>query len=256
MARRLARASSVSLQRLAVMGLGALQQCFQRGIVQPAQHQHLGAGQQRAVQLEGRVLGGGADQHHGAVFHHRQEAILLAAVEAVDLVDEQQRALPRACGAARAASKVFLRSATPENTADNCSKCRLKAVESSRAMVVLPVPGGPHRMIEMRPALPRPCGRADLPAPADDPARPPRPGVLGRSRSARGRGASSARSLASKRSLMQRPYSKKGSASVARGAFSSARLRAIQMPLHTERQIVGLVLPTWVRPPAFTSWAF
>jgi hypothetical protein len=53
----------------------------------------------------------------------------------------------------RAASNAFFRSATPENTADNCSKCRLKAVESSRAMVVLPVPGGPHRTIEEA----RPC---------------------------------------------------------------------------------------------------
>jgi hypothetical protein len=49
----------------------------------------------------------------------------------------------------RAASKVFFKSATPENTAESCSKCRLKALDNSRAMVVLPVPGGPHRMTEV-----------------------------------------------------------------------------------------------------------
>jgi hypothetical protein len=37
---------------------------------------------------------GGADQHHGAVLHHRQERVLLRTVEAVHLVDEQQRPLP------------------------------------------------------------------------------------------------------------------------------------------------------------------
>ncbi len=52
----------------------------------------------------------------------------------------------------RAASKVFLRSATPENTADNCSKCSLNAVESSRAMVVLPVPGRAPQDDRVRPA--------------------------------------------------------------------------------------------------------
>ncbi len=97
------------------MGFRPPQQHFQRRIVQPPQHQHLGAGQQRAVQFKRRILGGGAHQHHGAVFHHRQEAVLLAAVEAVDFVDEQQCALPDP-RRARAASKVFFRSATPLKT--------------------------------------------------------------------------------------------------------------------------------------------
>ena len=65
---------------------------------------------------------------------------------------------------ARAASNVFFRSATPVNTADNCSKRSLNAVESSRAIVVLPVPGGPHRIIEAgRPAaIMRPSGPSGL----------------------------------------------------------------------------------------------
>ena len=57
------------------------------------EHQHDGAREQRAVELEGGVLGGGADQRDGAVLHVGEEAVLLRAVEAVDLVDEQQRAL-------------------------------------------------------------------------------------------------------------------------------------------------------------------
>ena len=56
-------------------------------------HQNAGARQQRGVELKGGIFGGGADQHHGAVFHDRQEGILLRAVEPVHLVDEQQRPL-------------------------------------------------------------------------------------------------------------------------------------------------------------------
>ena len=49
---------------------------------------------------------------------------------------------------ARAASKILRRSATPENTADKGSKCRSVASARSRAIVVLPQPGGPHRIRE------------------------------------------------------------------------------------------------------------
>ena len=77
-------------------GLGALEQRLKRRVVEPLEHQHAGARQKRRVELEGRVLGGGADQDDGAVLDVRQEAVLLGAVEAVDLVDEQQRALAAA----------------------------------------------------------------------------------------------------------------------------------------------------------------
>src|SRR3954453_6255911 len=56
-------------------------------------HQHARPRQQRGVELERRVFGGRADQHHGAVFHHGQKRILLRAVETMHLVDEQKRAL-------------------------------------------------------------------------------------------------------------------------------------------------------------------
>ncbi len=83
------------------MGFDALEQRFQRRVVEPAQHQNLRARQQRAVQFEGRILRRGADQDHRAVLHHRKETVLLAAVEAVDFVDEQQRALPDLAALAR-----------------------------------------------------------------------------------------------------------------------------------------------------------
>ena len=37
---------------------------------------------------------------------------------------------------------------TPEKIADSCSKCRSVTVARMRASVVLPQPGGPHRIIE------------------------------------------------------------------------------------------------------------
>jgi hypothetical protein len=61
-----------------------------------------GAGAEGAVEFEARVLRGGADQGDRAVLDVGKEAVLLGAVEAVDLVDEQQGALsdtaPVSCG--------------------------------------------------------------------------------------------------------------------------------------------------------------
>ena len=65
------------------------------------EHQHARPRQQRGVEFERGIFGGGADQHHGAVFHHRQKRILLRAVEAMHLVDEQQRALAHLAPGAR-----------------------------------------------------------------------------------------------------------------------------------------------------------
>ncbi len=52
-----------------------------------------------------------------------------------------------------ARSKALRRSWTPEKMAESCSKARLVSSASSRATVVLPVPGGPHRIML--------CGRFD-----------------------------------------------------------------------------------------------
>ena len=55
---------------------------------------NLRPGQQRRIHLEGRVLGGRADQDDVARLDAREEGILLGLVEPVDLVEEQDRALP------------------------------------------------------------------------------------------------------------------------------------------------------------------
>ena len=79
----------------------------------------LAAGEQRAVQLEGRVLGRGADQDDVAGFDVRQEDVLLRAVEAVDLVEEEDRALARArLRRLRAPSSTSRISLTPVATAE------------------------------------------------------------------------------------------------------------------------------------------
>src|SRR6185437_9843437 len=70
-------------------------------VVQAPEHQHLGTRQQRAIELEGGVLGRGPDQRNGAVFHYGKKRILLAAIETVDFVDEEQRALSYAAAMAR-----------------------------------------------------------------------------------------------------------------------------------------------------------
>ncbi len=83
-------------QPVAELVLGALDELRQRHRVQPVEHDDVAARQQRGVEGEGRVLGGGADQRDGAVLGLVQEPVLLGAVEAMDLVDEEDR--PPAAG--------------------------------------------------------------------------------------------------------------------------------------------------------------
>ena len=77
------------------------------------------SGEPGLVQLKRGVLRGGADQRDNAGLHHRQEPVLLRAVEAVDLVDEQQRPLPCPAALRGVIERASLRSATPENTAES-----------------------------------------------------------------------------------------------------------------------------------------
>jgi len=72
----------------------SVEELRERGGVEPVQDQHLRAGQQSRVQLEARILRGRADQHYRAVLDIGQEAVLLRAIEAVDLVHEQQSLFP------------------------------------------------------------------------------------------------------------------------------------------------------------------
>jgi len=77
---------------------GPGKQRFERRLVQPVEHHHLAAGEQRPVQGEAGVLGRGTDQHDRAILHHGQKGVLLGAVEAVHFIDEQQRAALRRAG--------------------------------------------------------------------------------------------------------------------------------------------------------------
>ena len=81
----------VQRQSHALGFFGAGEQLFQALLAQRMESQHTRARQKRGIEFEGRVFGGRADQDHRAVLHYRQEAILLGAVEAMDLVDEKQR---------------------------------------------------------------------------------------------------------------------------------------------------------------------
>src|SRR6516225_1515294 len=72
---------------------GAAQQDLEIGVIETAEHKDLGARQQRADQLEGRVLGRGTHEDHGTVLDIGKKGVLLRAVEAVDLVDKEQGAL-------------------------------------------------------------------------------------------------------------------------------------------------------------------
>jgi len=80
----------------------------------------------------------------GAVFHHRQETVLCARLKR--WISSTKSSVPRPIiRRERAASKTFLRSATPEKIAEICSKARSVSRASRRATVVLPVPGAPRR---------------------------------------------------------------------------------------------------------------
>ena len=125
----------------------------QVGVVERLQHVHRGARQQRRVDLERRVLGGRADEGEQARLDVRQEGVLLRLVEAVHLVDEHDRARGPARCAACARSTASRMSLTPPSTAEIAMNCASKASAISRASVVLPTPGGPHRIIE--------CSRPD-----------------------------------------------------------------------------------------------
>ena len=68
-------------------------------LLQRPERHHPGPAQERRVDLEARILGGGAEQGDGPALHVRQQRVLLRLVEAVDLVEEEHRALavrPRA----------------------------------------------------------------------------------------------------------------------------------------------------------------
>ena len=64
----------------------------------------------------------------------------------MNFIDEQQRALARPRDAPAPSSKIFFSSLTPEKIAEIWMKANFVSCASSRATVVLPVPGGPQKI--------------------------------------------------------------------------------------------------------------
>ncbi len=111
-------------------------------------HVHAAARQQCRVQFERGVFGGGADKQDGAALDVRQESVLLGLVEAVHFVDEQHGA-----AAAGEALRRFGKHRSHFRQAGKHGRDGLEfgvgVVRQQRnASVVLPQPGGPHRIIE------------------------------------------------------------------------------------------------------------
>ena len=111
--------------------------------------EQLAAREERRVHLEVGVLGGRADERDEAGLDRRQERVLLALVEPVDLVEEEDRALPvRAEPVARlrrARGGRRRRRSAPPRAPRSGPGCVWATI---RARVVLPLPGGPKKIID------------------------------------------------------------------------------------------------------------
>ena len=83
----------VSLFQFFVFFDGAFYEFIQIGFFERFERINLATREQGRDDFERWVLGGGANQDKSAVFHSRQQRILLRLVEAMDFVDEQHRRL-------------------------------------------------------------------------------------------------------------------------------------------------------------------
>src|SRR5207237_5002176 len=81
------------LQATVLVRQRALEEDLQIRLFQRPQREYPAAREERGDHLEAGVLGGGADQRHRPALNVREQRVLLRLVEAVDLVDEEQRAL-------------------------------------------------------------------------------------------------------------------------------------------------------------------
>ena len=103
----------------------------------------LGSRQERGVDLEVRVLRRRADQRDHSLLDAGKERVLLRLVEAMDLVEEQDRALPVRTESLARARENLTHLATVAETADSSSNAAPVACAMIRASVVFPLPGGP-----------------------------------------------------------------------------------------------------------------
>src|ERR1700716_3016280 len=79
-----------------------VQQLIDRAARERLQPHHSGSGQQCGIDLERRVLRGGAEQCDEPALNMRKHRVLLRLVEAMDLIDEEDGALSDTCALARA----------------------------------------------------------------------------------------------------------------------------------------------------------
>ena len=109
------------------VGGGLAEQPLEVRALEAPQREDAAAREQRRHDLEGGVLGGGADQRHRAVLDVGQQGVLLGAVEAVELVDEEHRA-PAAPAPPCAARSIASRTSfTPASTAESGDELRVRA---------------------------------------------------------------------------------------------------------------------------------
>ncbi len=79
----------VAARQSPLIGYGAPHETGNLLVGQGMQLHHPRARNEGRVHFEERVLGRGAHEHHEPIFHRMQQCVLLAAIEPVDLVDEQ-----------------------------------------------------------------------------------------------------------------------------------------------------------------------
>ena len=114
-------------------------------VVERLEPEQRAAREQRTGEREERVLGGRADEHEQALLDERQQHVLLrAARSGAPRRGRGSCPGPRSPSRARARSATSRTSFTPALTAESVSNAFALTPATSRAIVVLPVPGGPQ----------------------------------------------------------------------------------------------------------------
>jgi hypothetical protein len=140
----------------------ALQQDPDRVRRERLQDEDPGPRQERPIDLEARILGGGADEGDGAVFRGREEAVLLGLLSRWISSTKRMVWAPPESRRARASPTISRMRGTPSVTALNGTKTLAVVLATRCASVVLPLPGGPQKIIE--PGTPRStASRSGLP---------------------------------------------------------------------------------------------
>ena len=109
---------SVQREIFAFDRLSAGEKLLERFRIEPLEHHDARAREKRRDQLEGGILRRGADKNNGAVFHDWKERVLLRAIEAMNLVDEEERTFPGLATSAGSVEHLFEIADAGENRRD------------------------------------------------------------------------------------------------------------------------------------------